>query len=153
MLKKCTILLLVLMQIMIYIAPVQAYSMAAPEYCEGTAAASSIYSNDWIYSGALGAPIPTITSIKVSWNVPPGDSGVIEYRDSNRQVLPTSSTIDMSQLTNKNFVITPPTGAVSANLILNTNYSSITRWLWFNEIDFSDGNTDVFPDPAYAPKV
>ena len=143
--KKCMILAIVIMLISIQVIPVQASTVSNPEYAFCSAAANNCagYGNDWI-SGNTGT---TITSIKVSWNVASGDSGIIEYLDSNGQQMSTTSQITMSPIINNNFTITPPSGAASAKIILSCGSGGKPRWFWFNEVDFSDGSNDTFPDP------
>ena len=143
--KKLMTLLLAILVISVQVLPAQASTVAVPEYafCSAAANNSAGYSNDWV-SGNTGT---TITSIKVSWNVTSGDSGYIEYLDSNGQSLSTKTTLTMSPLIANNVVVTPPSGAASAKLILGTGTGGKPRWLWFNEVDFSDGTNDTFPDP------
>ena len=137
--------------ILISVPPAFAFPNCLPVFCEGNAYNSAIYANNWIYSGLVGSSMPTITSIQGSWLVPAGDTGIIKYRDANGKDMTTISTIDSTNVTNNTFTVTPPSGAAYALLILSTGNGSVNRWLWFNQISFSDGSTDVFYDPSDLP--
>lgn len=148
--KYRMLLVFVLLLMLTHVSQVFAvtYNATAPEYVFLTASNSSVTEAQYMMSDTSAATGNYFSTVYVSWKVQAGDTGRIDWYDTNYNVI-TSTDLGTgmnSMNVGTTGALTAPGSSYYAKITLNSGSVSGNRYLYYTEVD-NQVNSILYPAP------
>lgn len=135
---------------LVIIQPVSAWASVTyasnPVYISTSTPDTMIVSSLYMLANYAANDGTTFTDVSVSWELQEGDQIQIKWWDKFNNSLG-YMTLDTSNPSSRAVMVTPPSGAYAAKLVLRTGSASGNRYFWWHSATNTNNITTIYPDP------